>query len=275
MARLVTRCIFCGRQDLSREHVWPTWSHEYVRRPDNPKQYIRRRLTTSSRTHVSKETGSETKHGDVTTTKLKVVCERHCNNGWMSRLETRVKPILVPMLTGNRVLMSKYNQEIVATWIAMKMMTAEFSVPDDIVTPAIERTLVMGRRLPSEMMAIWIGRYQGKGWHNAYLRHAASIGFAPAGTIPIAPKGSVPKTVQAQTFFIGELFVQVVTTTVRQLIFQTPPAFAPIIRQIWPFQYEFSWPPTASLFDFHASIIFDSFGRYLRQLPIAPGAASE
>jgi hypothetical protein len=133
---------------------------------------------------------------------LKVVCKNHCNSGWMSRLETRAKYVLVPLLTGSSRVLSYYDQEILATWIAMKSMICEFSVPKDVATPSIERTLLMGRRLPPETMAIWIGHYKGTGWGNVYIRHAASVGFAPVGTFPaIPPKELLVKNVQAQTNF--------------------------------------------------------------------------
>ena len=275
MSKLITRCVFCGRTDLSREHVWSVWTHEFIRKPNNPNKFIRRRLSTSAVTGITKELSKKESHGDVTTIKLKVVCKNHCNSGWMSRLEARVKPILIPLLTGSPVVLNHYNQEILSTWIAMKLMIAEFSVPDDIVTPALERSLLMGRRRPPDIIAIWIGHYKGTGWGNVYLRHAAAIGFAPAGTVPVVtPERSRIKTVQAQTFFIGELFVQAVTTTVRELVFQTPPAFASCMRQIWPFQDEFSWPITSAVHDFHAHFIVTSFGRFAHSLPVAPGAAA-
>jgi len=267
---MVTRCIFCGRSDLSREHVWSTWTHEYIRKPHNPKVHISRQFSISSVTKIKKEVGFKQRQGDVTTIQLKVVCKNHCNAGWMSRLETRVKPVLIPLFKGSPFLLNKYNQEILATWIAMKLMVAEFSVPEDTVTPQIERTLLMRRRRPPDVTGIWIGHYKGTGWGNVYLRNAATLGWAPFGTIPKAPaKGSFAKNTQLQTFFIGELFVQAVTVTIKELAFQTPPS-APYLRQIWPFQFEFSWPPATAMHDFHAHLMATSFERFSATLPIAP-----
>jgi hypothetical protein len=193
----------------------------------------------------------------------------------MSRLETRVKPILIPLLGGCSTVLTHYDQEVLATWISMKLMTCEFSVPEDVATPATERTLLMGRRIPPEITAIWIGHYKGTGWGNVYVRHAASVGFAPVGTFPVIPsKELLVKNVQAQTFFIGELFVQAVTTTVRQLVFQTPPAFVHQLRQIWPYRTDYSWPPQTPLFDFHAHLLVAGFDRFIATLPVAPGAAT-
>jgi hypothetical protein len=132
----------------------------------------------------------------------------------MSSLETRVKPILVPLITGRRITLNKCNQEILATWIATKFLTAEFSDPDNISTPALQRSLLMGRRVPPEIMTIWIAHYTAGTWANAYYRHSATFGWAPPGTIPSQPSGSLPKNTQSQSFIIGELFVQAMSTTV-------------------------------------------------------------
>ena len=188
----------------------------------------------------------------------------------MSRLEARVQPILVPLLTGTPTMLGKYNQEILATWIATKLMICEFSVPDDFVTPPLERSLLMGRRMPPDIMAIWIGCYKGTRWGNVYLRHAATVGWAPRGVVPVIPPGaSFSKNVQAQSFFLGELFVQAVTTTVPQLTFQTPQAFAPCLKQIWPYHTDFGWPPRTPIYDFHAHFIATSFERFTERLPVA------
>lgn len=274
MRRYVASCIFCGRTDLSREHVWSVWTHGHIRKPTHPKSYVRRQFSTSSQTKIRKELFSKERPGDVTTIKLKVVCKDHCNSGWMSRLEERVQPILLPLLTGASVCLNKYDQEILATWIAMKLMICEFSVPDDIVTPSLERSLLMGRRIPPDIMSIWIGLYKGTGWSNVYLRNAATVGWAPAGTTPAVPPGtSFVKNVQAQSFFVGELFVHAVTTTVRNFVYRPPQAFAPCFAQIWPYQTDFTWPPSTPIYDFHAYFITNSFERFTGSLPVAPGAA--
>ena len=191
----------------------------------------------------------------------------------MSRLETRVKPILIPLLTGTHVNLDKYNQEILATWIAMKLLIAEFSVPEDVSTPALERSLLMGRRLPPNIMSIWIAHYPGSTWQNTYLRQSSTLGWAPFGTIPsIPPGGSFHKNTQTQSFLIGELFVQAVTTTVTGVVFNTPPAVASVIRQIWPYRHSFQWP-LEPIPDLQVTYITTAFSRFTSRLPFAPGPA--
>src|SRR6516164_11512228 len=109
----IRSCIFCGRADLSREHIWPEWAHQFVRKPAPLGRYFKKQFASSpNNPNIRGGTVSKGRQGDVTAITLKVVYGNHCNNGWMSRLETKAKPILVPLLTGNRIALSKYYQEV-------------------------------------------------------------------------------------------------------------------------------------------------------------------
>ncbi len=216
---MITRCIFCGRTDLSREHVWPVWSHQYLSKAAKTGRFIKKQIVTSAKNpRISGVRQLKEQAGDVTTMKLKVVCRNHCNNGWMSRLENKVWPVLIPLITGTGLSLERDRQELLANWIAMKFLTCEMSQPDDLVTSDLERSLFMGRRAPPESMTIWIGRYVGGSWQSAYLRHAATIGWAPAGTYPkVPPSGSFEKNTQSRSLVIGELYVHAISTTVPKL----------------------------------------------------------
>jgi hypothetical protein len=88
-------CIFCPRTDLSKEHVWADWLKNRI--PKNMPSY-------SSLSAIAYPTHTEFKRqkisGDIQSRKLRVVCERHCNNGWMSRLQETAKPYLLPFVLG-------------------------------------------------------------------------------------------------------------------------------------------------------------------------------
>lgn len=159
----------------------------------------------------------------------------------MSRLESRAKPVLIPLLTGRHVVLNKQNQEILATWIATRLQVAEFSDPEsrDIVTPPIERSLLMGRRRPPDIMRIWIGNYVEGKLRNAYYRHSGHMRLA-LQQIPKVPRPS-NSNIQAQTFLIGQLFVQGITTTIPDTRFGAPAHWR--LFQLWPYQRDFVWPP--------------------------------
>jgi hypothetical protein len=266
MAKVVTRCIFCGRTDLSREHVWSEWTHNFIRKSGsmNMKATIKR----PKRGQPHKE------EADIITLQLRVVCKKHCNSGWMNLLENRVRNILIPLMTNAPIALNRYNQEILATWIATKMMVAEFIAPEDTLFSSLDRSLVMGRRTPPEIMGIFIGQYKGDRRHNMYMRRGHNLIVAPRGVVPTIPSGRMQSNIQEQTFVIGELFVQTASTTVKELSLKPPnSAFFNQLKQIWPYKADFSWPLADPLFDFHVHFILNAFEKYIGGFPKARGPA--
>lgn len=261
MAKPVNRCIFCGRSDLNREHVWPKWAHEFIRHSRRHQAYVQR----------PKKGKPHEQQADIITLTLKVVCKKHCNAGWMNSLENRVKRILTPLMTDGPIFLDKYNQEILAMWIATKMMVAEFMAPEDTVFSPLDRSLLMGRRIPSDVTGIFIGQYKGERRHNMYMRRGHSFIRAPRGVIPTAPQHS-RSNFQEQTFVIGELFVTTLSTTLEGWSsFGTPDnGIFRRMNQIWPYKADFAWPTASPLFDYHAHAILNGFDRFVRSFPKAP-----
>ena len=268
MPTRITSCIFCGRTPLSEEHVWPEWCHDSVRSPTTAKAYFRKQYETSrDNNDIPREVFSQEVPREITDHTLRVVCRTHCNNGWMSRLEEKAKRFLLPLITGRYGVVDKYRQEVIANWIAMKLLVCECSIPEDVVFNDKQRSVFMGRRWPPEEMTIWIGRYTGQAWFNTYLRSATCVGWAPVGTFPKAPpSGSIAKNIQAQTFLIGQLFVHATSTTVPNLHAATPPALTHVLKRIWPYDGPFLWPPGPSLTDPQVAFVTTAFARFARRL---------
>jgi|SRR6516164_2840227 len=91
-----TLCIFCegaSGASISHEHVLPDWLNEVF--PRDPATV--HTLGTTSWVGLSPGapvTKRYRKRGHVTTRQVRVVCEK-CNNGWLSGLEDRTKPVLL------------------------------------------------------------------------------------------------------------------------------------------------------------------------------------
>jgi hypothetical protein len=108
-------CLFCGAQApgiLTNEHVVPEWLLEYL--GYTPKQQIFHGVSDS-------DTGAVTEqrvHSAFTFVDGRV-CGA-CNHGWMSRLETAAKPILIPLIEGERSLaaLTSAEREILGKWTA-------------------------------------------------------------------------------------------------------------------------------------------------------------
>ena len=92
----IVLCIFCGlRGPRAREDIISDWLAEEL--GGTPP---------ISTTHFADVGGQEPRsftqtHGSVATLKYPEVC-RDCNGGWMSNLEVSTKPLLVPLIRGER-----------------------------------------------------------------------------------------------------------------------------------------------------------------------------
>ena len=155
------KCIFCGsRHSLTREHVIPAWLQEYVggRRPV---EFVG--------THANFfGLALDERRGSGNSNTLKKVCGT-CNNGWMSRLETKFAEIL-PRLEADMSpkKLSKSERSTVSSWIIKTGIVAHLSsnyrqiLPDDFPM-RISRGLVVpggikvfGGKLRPKDQILWV-----------------------------------------------------------------------------------------------------------------------
>lgn len=107
------KCGGCGqlltKSVMSREHILPRWLSDKIKRPELLlKQYL----------HDEDRAGNELlRSHDLDNFVIKNVC-CNCNNGWMSRLETRSMPILLQLMNQARSLSDLTDDErrTVAAW---------------------------------------------------------------------------------------------------------------------------------------------------------------
>lgn len=150
-------CVFCGGRPLTREHIWPEWIISSVRKHLGPAPVQVARLNDDP--YVVPELNAT----------VKVVCAG-CNNGWMSELETRVRPALEPMILGRLpVALTPVMQAMLARW-AFKT-----AVMIDLFKPSADRDygpreyrMLKDRHLFSGMpvlrdplVMVWTAAYQG------------------------------------------------------------------------------------------------------------------
>ncbi|MGY4327344.1 hypothetical protein ACVWWG_001761 [Bradyrhizobium sp. LB7.2] len=113
-------CVFCGGGPLSHEHIWAEWIQTYVSR------------AFSKRMHTASFSGTlhaeRIWNGDMLTDTIPCVCER-CNSGWMSMLQTRARPHIVPFLQATWPTLDRWASRSLAAWITMFTMVYEFRAP--------------------------------------------------------------------------------------------------------------------------------------------------
>jgi hypothetical protein len=115
-------CIFCGSNGkMTREHVWGEWLRQMVPAEMN-KHEVRAERIGAPGTPLQAET--RLRAGDPLST-VKVVCAA-CNSGWLSQIQERAKPYLIPLIQGQPTALGPDGQRALAAWCAMATMTGEY-----------------------------------------------------------------------------------------------------------------------------------------------------
>jgi hypothetical protein len=103
--------------------------------------------------------------GDPLRSTVKVVCV-DCNNQWLSDIQNRAKPVLIPLIKGERTGLGHEAQRRVAAWCAMATMTAEFidRDPNTITVPQSDRDLLRNNGTVPPGWRIWLAHYRRYKW---------------------------------------------------------------------------------------------------------------
>ena len=148
------RCAFCDRGGpLTREHVWPRWASGVIRAVVTPNRSDGKLWTTK------RPDGSECRTVDLDRV-AKRVC-RECNAGWMSALETAVRPILEPMIAGTRhaILLGPDECLALACWAFKTVVLADLTFPDPRLPDRLRHDF-FASRVPADDVVIRTGAYQ-------------------------------------------------------------------------------------------------------------------
>ncbi len=112
-------CLFCeSTGPFTEEDLNSKWMRKAKLFPEGPEW----------RYDITKELGGRpypTRRLTSPTTKVPGVCLR-CNTRWMSGLERRSKPLLIPMIKDYRTVLAPRDQSVIARWITMKTMVSEW-----------------------------------------------------------------------------------------------------------------------------------------------------
>jgi hypothetical protein len=178
--------------------------------------------------------------GHLFSLKIRTVCCA-CNNGWMSKIENEVKPIILKMVNGESFKVKSEELHKLSFWVAMKVVVAEFAERNEPlhVTPEEERRAMMNDRKIPSYFNIYIGAHSIN--HNsAWLRHSWTMAFSKKGPTP--PLEGRNRNAQSIAFVIGPIFFYVLN--VRLLGFDPYGYFNfGKLKRIWPSKMQFlRWP---------------------------------
>ena len=124
-------CLSCGLTSsrLSREHVFPRWLQDYLS-AKNVALGLYRRNSDGSGKRVRPDVS-------LNSFALRRICE-NCNNGWMSKLEERAKPVLIGLLSNSKA-QESFNidqQYSLARWAAKTAIVESHAVGSESPVPA-------------------------------------------------------------------------------------------------------------------------------------------
>jgi hypothetical protein len=242
----LSHCLFCGQpfgqgRRRSAEHIWPQWMHHLLPDQDSPGGggLVRQDPYTLETTYHEVH---QTQGKIINTMRPRVVCEE-CNNGWMSRLDDRTKPLLQEMIAERPAVLHADDQAVLAAWFFMKNAVAEARTPSSRATSDLSRAILFRNHLAPPYAAIWIARNHGQFWK---LRYHHTAGARNLGVIePLSEH--VPMNFQVATLAIGPVVFQLFCGSGGYPLVPSPKGvFIDTVLRIWPPPTELvEWPPTA------------------------------
>jgi hypothetical protein len=248
MARASKYCIYCGDSPTTREHIWADWLRQYI-----PKTNINHTASESLiNPDLSADRTAKLWAGDPRSRRVQIVCGP-CNHHWMSELQKAAKPILIPLILGQATILSKDQQQILAAWAAMTMISAEYLYPHRATTSVTDRRWLFKHKLAPRNFRIWIGDYERKDWvghwvHNSMriTEHEGVQGWT------VHPDGTPRSNTQTVTLVVGRLFIHAFACPFREILEARKicDVIDNRLSQIWWPRHSFlAWPPTDTLND--------------------------
>jgi len=138
-------CIFCGATANSCEDAWPRWLTGRFIAPGSMEAQIGNDVLKTWRT-------------DRAEIRIRRVCNA-CNNGWMSRLEDRGKPVITRLLDQVTCTLDVHDCQTLSLWAVKTSMVLEsVNGPEHWLYTDLERTLMFKCGLMPPFTDVWIAQ---------------------------------------------------------------------------------------------------------------------
>jgi len=234
-------CIFCGARPVTAEHLWAQWIGELLPGdPTGPQHHtqVMAHMTGYSNNVVEYRPSIKQSRGQIHTRKIRKVCGKRCNGGWMSQLEGFAKRAMTAPILGQSCVLSSSDLRAIANWAVLTTIICEFTDPSTQAVSASERAGLMQRweasndaghaQLP-DLPPNWrvlISSRDAEDWHLSPVFNHTAV------AVP-RPDSSVPSSMDAQstTFGVGRLMVHCTSFA------RCPPKSCgdwPGMTEIWP-----------------------------------------
>lgn len=232
-------CPFCTRQANTAEHLYPQWISRHYRDNGSPASDFTLSMGPSL---------GGTRRSKVLNQKVKVCAV--CNNGWMSQLEERARPVLLRLVVPDTAAITVAEQAVLSRWLFKSAVLHELLMPDP-VSLRDARFLLADGEVPEGWSAHMAAAAPGE---STFTHHAGPI-------VSFAHEDGSPRgRVRLHTMRFGRLASQVVLHSL-----DVVPSFNALLggpefaAQVWPPSGRVQpWPPgtilLAEWFDIVASL---------------------
>jgi hypothetical protein len=232
-------CIFCGTYGpLSREDPIPRWMADVLRQFSTGPEILLTRSQVDKGDVIWTHTR---KVGAASAYKVRRVCQKSCNGGWMADLEREAKPILTPLVRGERRGLLAADQEVIARWMVLKALFFDLVEAADDTAAEVDFKSYFASRTPPERFEVWLARYEPEALHVLQHYRSSFRTRIPLEGIP----ANTPHS-QFLTLVFGHLILQ--SIFVNQQTVTYPPTYSrpepePHIVRVWPTSATVDWPP--------------------------------
>jgi hypothetical protein len=256
---------------MTSEHVWGDWLKPYVRSALNKSPILQKtvgRIGTPDRDRVVILAGGPLN------SQAKVVCGQ-CNSEWLSDIQNRAKPHMVPLIEGRTTVIGERAQKAIATWATMATITGEYILGRHafITVSQDHRRAFKDTSAPIAIgWRIWIGHYVRFRWLGHLVHACVPIHFKGDVIIPNVQDRDTPlANTQWTTIIIGNLYVHTASSgdhpdLIKNWRWPNEPRARGLLVQVWPSKESaIVWPPQ-SLTDRDAQSFATANFRHLRAI---------
>jgi len=219
-------CIFCGQRAETLEDAWPRW--------------LFRLLGPPIRAEVWFGPDGERKEWSGAPIRVRCVCAA-CNNGWMSQLEGRIRPLIGSMMHDLSIRLDRTEQHLIAAWCMKTAMVFEWTNPGTprFYSKTEREHLRLDLSIPDDTL-LWLGRQYRSNF--TYCHGRRLFGPIPKDE-PVLGEGYVT------TFAASRLVLQVITVRrypehQRRLVTlrAKPGPWDRGLLRVWPASPSIRWP---------------------------------
>lgn len=181
-------------------------------------------------------------------------CE-DCNGGWMNAMETRVRPVITPMMTANAsTSLTPAEQLALANWAIKTVLVLDHQSPQNRSIPDSEYGAFYKKKQPLKNHVVWIGRIdptKEMKLADTVLQkiHRTRIDTSDDGLVKQVREDIVDgRWMYVGTFSIGFVVLQVWGHNLTHAMkIDTGIDHQSVMKRIWPVQGDVTWPPSVSV----------------------------